>query len=856
MSTLPARGPRRPAPPVLLLALALLAPRAAAAAPQVVALRDTPSSLSARYGAAIPLEVGGVPYYVIPSGTGCEIRLAGTATADSLVSSFRAAGSFTEAAASGSMVYLMGGARGVAAVDLADPAAPAAAGSYETSAGAEHGAYAPASRVLAVASGSTLAFLAEASPGQLSLLQERTYSDGREITRIAARGDSFLVAARRVGGLSRLFLTLYRARAGAAPESLWDFEANGHDPVDLSWQGDIAFLADNYINGIQPFHLPTRTLRPATAVIGGSLAALAADSVSLVVAYGTRQFAQFTRAGSLGDSLIDKVVSLTTLDLPVAVSLISGHAIIATDSQPEPPAPDEVARSAIEDRDLALGVTSPPIGNTGRVRRVAQSGGYAYVADYSGGLRIYRTGGSDSTLVGVLPALPNGNVYDLALDPARHLAFLASGSAGVEIVDVTDPSSPQRVGAFSAPGIAYCVALAGPTLLAAGWVHDVSSAGVTFVDVSTPGAPAGRGSASEGAATAIADPRSLAVKDTVLFVADSKSGVISVGFGNPDAPAIFGHVSGVLGTVDVNVQGNTLLAATSLRGVQVVDVSQPATAILRGEVPLPPVYGVTQQGSAAVAFLGPEGAAVLDLTAPSNPVVRGPIYVPGLARAGAWTGDTLLVAATLGLERFRVSPLPAALPVLSLSYDDASGLPRVVAGWPADGGDLVLYRDRLDSGASATEVLGVRVNALAFPAGTTGTVDGGIQAGATYRYRLERVSSDGSSVELSEGAISIPSGARLGRPYPNPFRAGAAAALTIPFRAGAAAPGTPVVVRVFDVKGRLVRGLAIPAAPSGGFGAAVWNGKDDRGVPAASGLYVVHVLGPGIDDSKGVVLVR
>ena len=218
MSTLPARGSRRSAPPALLVALALLAPGAAAAAPQVVALRDTPSSLSARYGAAVPLEIAGVPYYVIPSATGCEVRQSGPAAADSLVSRFRTAGSFTEVAAAGNTVYLMGGARGVVAVDVGDPAAPAAVGSFATSFGAEHGAYAPASRVLAVGSASAVAFLRESAPGQLTLLQERVYSDGRQIMRIAARGDSILVAAQRGSGLPRIFLTLYRARAGAVPE--------------------------------------------------------------------------------------------------------------------------------------------------------------------------------------------------------------------------------------------------------------------------------------------------------------------------------------------------------------------------------------------------------------------------------------------------------------------------------------------------------------------------------------------------------------------------------------------------------------------------------------------------------------
>ena len=251
---------------------------------------------------------------------------------------------------------------------------------------------------------------------------------------------------------------------------------------------------------------------------------------------------------------------------------------------------------------------------------------------------------------------------------------------------------------------------------------------------------------------------------------------------------------------------------------------------------------------------------MLDLADRTHPVVRGPIDVPGIARAGAWSGDTLLVAASYGLERFRVSPSPVAVPALSLSYEDASALPRVVIRWPA--GLLIgptganLFRDRLDAGAGPIEAAGIQLNGPPLPPTSTGAVDGQIVAGATYRYRLEGLGLDGSSLELSEGVISIPSGARLGRPYPNPFRAAAAGPLTIPFRTAAAAAGSAVEIRVFDVRGRLVRGLAVPAAAAGGFGAAVWNGKNDQGVPAASGLYLIHVRGPGIDDSKSVILVR
>ncbi len=859
MSTLPARGSRRLAPLALLASLVALSPRLAPAAPEVVAVRGTPSSLSARYGAAVPVGTSFPGYYVIPSTAGCEIRLASQASGDSLVSTFRSAGVFTEVVAAGSVFYLMAGTRGIVAIDLTDPAAPAALGLFGGVPSAQHGAYSAASRVLAAGADSTVHFLREGAAGDLALLQTRGYSDGRRVMRIAARGDSFLVAAERPGPIPRLILSLFRVGPAAAPESLWEFQANGHEALDLSWQGNTAFLADGGA-GILPFHLPTRTLRPATPLSGNRFAsALDADSASVFAVGQGRLFAAFTRAGSLGDSLIGETDALLTLE-PSRVSLVSGHAIIATDSELQPSEPDDVARSAIEDRDLLLAVTSPPIGGTGRVRRVLQSGGYAYLADYTGGLRIYRAGGPDSSLVGVLPGQPPARTYDLALDPAQNLLYLASGSAGVEVVDVSDPASPQRIGSFTPPGLARCVALLSPSLLAVGWSSGPATGGIVLLDITTPSAPGQRGSASSGPGAVIQDPRALAARDTILFVADALSGVISVGFGNPDAPAVVGVASGVLGTVDVSVQGTTLLAATQLRGVQVVDVSVPGIPILRSEVALPPVYGVAQQGSAAIAFLGPDGAAALDLTDPGRPAVRGPIPVPGQARDGSWTGDTLLVASSYSLERFQVSPVPVSVAPLFITYDDASGLPRSIIRWSAvstaGAAGLNLYRDRLDAAAGTPVASGVLINSALMAPTATDVTDSLIQPGSTYRYRLEVFFPDGSSRKVAEGSILIPSVSSLGRPYPNPFRPALGSALFIPFRTQTASPGAAVTLRVFDPRGHLVRTLVLPAAPLGGFGAAAWDGKDDRGVPVASGRYFIHVRGPGIDDSKSAVLVR
>jgi hypothetical protein len=854
------RASRLPARLILVTGLlgAVLAPGSAPATGLVAAIAGVPSSLSARYGAAVDLGSVAPGRYLIPTRTGFEIRDASQASADSLIATFRLAGRIDEAVLLGSTAWLAAGMRGLIAVDLTNPAAPLLVGSHGGLGAIRHVAAAPASQTLVAASDSALFFFRVTGAGSLSLLESRTWSDSRSPQQVEARNDSILVAFVRTGVLPRLFVTLFRVPVGAPPESLWDFQANFHQALDLSWEGRTAFLADGD-NGIQPFDLPTRQLRPAKKFSAPQFVqALDADDSVVVALGGNRRLARFRRSGSYGDSLTDESGVALPLN-PVRIGLVDGHAIISSDSEAERQEPEEVAQSVLQDHDLTTGVTGPAQGATGRVRRVVQSAGLAYAAEYTGGLRIYRAGSADSSLVGALPPSSAYRVYDIGLDAGRGIAYLAAGVAGVEVVDVSNPAAPAQVALVALPGITRCVAVIGDTLLAAGWNAQPINSGVTFVNVSNPGAPLLRGSISSGPDATLSDPRALASRDTVLYVADDLSGVVSVTFRYPDAPGIRGVPSGVVGTRDVRVSGTVLLAATRSRGLQIVDATNPVAPLWRSELPLPAVLGVAVQGTAAVAFLGEEGAAVVDFANPSAPVTRGDVASPGIPRGGAWAGDTLLVASSLGLERFLLPASLPAEPALNLSFDDSGARPRVLASWmpvtlPGLAG-LNVYREIVSSGAGSSP-LAVRVNGPLLAPDAVSFADSSIQSSGTLRYRLEAAINDGSAREVAVGTISVSFLAGMGRPFPNPFRPGSAGPLTIPYRSGPMTASAPVQVRVFDVRGRLVRSIRSSVPPSGGTAWVLWDGRDERGVPAASGLYVVHVRAPGIDDARSVVLLR
>src|SRR5439155_5812005 len=276
----------------------------------------------------------------------------------------------------------------------------------------------------------------------------------------------------------------------------------------------------------------------------------------------------------------------------------------------------------------------------------------------------------------VLPLGSSTRVVDIALDPPRHRAYLAAGSQGLQIADTTDPSAPALLSALPLPGLASAVAVVDSDLVVVGRRGTVG-AGLTFVDVTSPASPAPRGQLGSGS---IPDPRAIAVKDTIAFVADESLGLLAVRFGNPDAPGLVGTPTGTAAR-DLDLSGNVLLVATGAAGLQVVNVSNPVIPVLQSQVATPALLGVARSANSAALFLGDEGALVVDLNNPSAPVLRGPIGVPGASRDGIWVGDTLLVATGFALERFRVIPAPTVVPALTIEFDRALLLPRARIRW-------------------------------------------------------------------------------------------------------------------------------------------------------------------------------
>lgn len=185
----------------------------------------------------------------------------------------------------------------------------------------------------------------------------------------------------------------------------------------------------------------------------------------------------------------------------------------------------------------------------------------------------------------------------------------------------------------------------------------------------------------------------------------------------------------------------------------------------------------------------------------------------------------------------------------------ADGEGGAVAGWRRSVADtLVSIRvQRIGpSGALAPgwPRTGIPLGLAAWSADMTTDGAGGLtmvrQVPVMGGIRVTHVTRDGV---VDPGWPGYPSQSRLFPPYPQP----ASGDVNIRFAMPAF---SPLEVSVYDIRGRLVRGLVREPEFAAGQHVITWDGRDDDGRRAPSGVYMVRVTHAGGVASQRVVLAR
>lgn len=128
-------------------------------------------------------------------------------------------------------------------------------------------------------------------------------------------------------------------------------------------------------------------------------------------------------------------------------------------------------------------------------------------------------------------------------------------------------------------------------------------------------------------------------------------------------------------------------------------------------------------------------------------------------------------------------------------------------------------------------------------------VDGRIEAGSSYRYRVEYLADEGRALLFETDPVLTPSVSySLSQNRPNPFNPATEIAYSLPDAAH-------VTIEIFDVSGRRVKCL-VNGYVHAGVHRTMWNGLDEGNKPVASGIYFYHMKAGKWARARKMILIR
>jgi hypothetical protein len=320
---------------------------------------------------------------------------------------------------------------------------------------------------------------------------------------------------------------------------------------------------------------------------------------------------------------------------------------------------------------VSLGALDTP----GTAEGVAIVSGLAYVADGQAGLQVIDV--SDPTAPTVVGALDTpGYAYALAVIGSH--AFVADGSSGLRIIDVADPAAPTLVGTYDTPGLAIDLTVDGDLAL----VADIQGRLVLLdiTDVTAPSLLATYGTPPSS------NCYDVAVSGDLAFVTVQGAGLLVLDIVDPAAPALLATLS-TPGVPDgVAVAGDIVFVADGDQGVQVFDVTDPGAPIPLTSIDTPGfAIDVMVDGDALYVADAGGGLQILDVSDPAQPQPLAGINTVASTRAVAIGGELAYIAeGGAGLRIVRVRELTSTLPMVA--QDGTANFARQVAV----SGDLAL----------------------------------------------------------------------------------------------------------------------------------------------------------------------
>lgn len=320
----------------------------------------------------------------------------------------------------------------------------------------------------------------------------------------------------------------------------------------------------------------------------------------------------------------------------------------------------------------------------GFANNVDVSGNVAYIAAGSAGLQVVDV--TDRRAPRIVGSLDTpGNANDVRVVGNR--AYVADGSAGLRVIDITNPVSPTLLGALDTPGEANDLVVVGDRA----YVAD-GPAGLQIIDVSDPAAPRLLGTFDTPGIA-----RGVDVSGNIAVIADGSGGVRTVDVGNPATPIGRGSLA-TIDARDLALEGNTAYIADFTGSLKTVDFGTPTAPRLLATTSQSLGGILTDVGKAREFVFGADvffvnGVPIVNVSDPTNPVVRARLDFP--ARDDNGTGiavdnQFVYLSADRSIQENGVNGDSRLYIGQYVSLEDRAGIPPVVTiTSPAAGGSVI-----------------------------------------------------------------------------------------------------------------------------------------------------------------------
>ncbi|KND47938.1 MAG: hypothetical protein AB199_04240 [Parcubacteria bacterium C7867-004] len=264
-------------------------------------------------------------------------------------------------------------------------------------------------------------------------------------------------------------------------------------------------------------------------------------------------------------------------------------------------------------------------------------GKYAYVADDTAGLQIIDVSNPAlPTLVSTLDT--SGFATDIAV--AGKYAYISDYAGGLKVIDISNPISPILVGTYSTGAFAYfSLAVSGKYA----YVVDITGATMIVIDISNPAAPVGVASLS-----GLSSPQDIQVVGKYAYIADNFSGLRIVDISNPLAPRLISTTDTPWLAYGVYVSGKYAYIGdgdTPAGGIKIIDISNAASPSVVGALDTTGnAKGIYVSGRYAYVADGSSGIQVIDVASSTAPSLVGTYNTSGSAYGVTVVGKYAYVA--------------------------------------------------------------------------------------------------------------------------------------------------------------------------------------------------------------------